>query len=81
LPNEAVWERKRFDWGDEFRPGGRYMANTFQGHFPDKNTAEDGYWTTSPVGSFAPNGYGLYDMAGNVWGGHRIGIGLTTMDS
>ena len=75
LPTEAEFEyaarggleRKRFAWGDEFRPGGKFMANTFQGHFPDKNTAQDGYSTTSPVGSFAPNGYGLYDMAGNVW--------------
>jgi formylglycine-generating enzyme required for sulfatase activity len=43
------------------------MANTFQGHFPDKNTAEDGYVTTAPVASFPANGYGLYDMSGNVW--------------
>ncbi len=43
------------------------MANSFQGHFPDHNTGHDGYETTSPVASFPPNGYGLYDMAGNVW--------------
>jgi formylglycine-generating enzyme required for sulfatase activity len=75
LPTEAEFEfaerggleRKPFAWGDEFKPGGRFMANTFQGHFPDKNTAEDRYSTTSPVQSFPPNGYGLYDMSGNVW--------------
>lgn len=75
LPTEAEFEyaarggldRKPYVWGDEFRPGGKIMANTFQGHFPDKNTAEDGYAGTSPVASFPANGYGLYDMAGNVW--------------
>ena len=75
LPTEAEWEYaargglegKRFSWGDVFRPGGKYMANTFQGHFPDKNEPEDGYAGRSPVKAFPPNGYGLYDMAGNVW--------------
>jgi len=75
LPTEAEFEyaerggldRKRYAWGDEFRPGGKFMANTFQGHFPEKNTGEDGYVTTSPVASFPPNRYGLYDMSGNVW--------------
>ncbi|HEY2796485.1 MAG TPA: formylglycine-generating enzyme family protein [Thermoanaerobaculia bacterium] len=75
LPTEAEWEYaargglegKRFAWGDEFRPGGKYMANTFQGHFPDKEHVEDGFARRSPVKSFPPNGYGLYDMAGNVW--------------
>ena len=75
LPTEAEWEfaarggleGKRYAWGDEFRPGGKYMANTWQGLFPVTNTAEDGFVGTSPVKSFPPNGYGLYDMAGNVW--------------
>jgi formylglycine-generating enzyme required for sulfatase activity len=75
LPTEAEWEYaarggledKRFVWGDEFRPGGKYMANTFQGHFPDRSEPEDGYERRSPVRAFPPNGYGLYDMAGNVW--------------
>ena len=75
LPTEAEWEfaargglsGKPFVWGDSFRPNNKYMANTFQGHFPNKNTDEDGFNATSPVTSFPPNGYGLYDMAGNVW--------------
>ena len=75
LPTEAEWEYaargglegQRFVWGNEFRPGGRHMANTCQGKFPVKDTAEDGYAGTSPVTAFPPNGYGLYDMAGNVW--------------
>jgi formylglycine-generating enzyme len=75
LPTEAEWELaargglegKRFAWGDDFRPNGKYMANTWQGLFPVTNTAEDGFVGTSPVKSFPPNGYGLYDMAGNVW--------------
>ena len=75
LPTEAEWEfaahgglqKKLYVWGDEFRPGGKWMANTFQGHFPDKNTGEDGFVGAAPVGSFPPNSYGLHDMAGNVW--------------
>jgi len=59
--------RKTYAWGDEFRPNGNLMANTFQGHFPDKNTKEDGYERAAPTASFPPNGYGLFDMAGNVW--------------
>ena len=75
IPTEAEWEfaargglpQKKYPWGNEFRPGGKYMANTFQGHFPEKNTAEDGYVATNPVKAFPPNAYGLYGMAGNVW--------------
>jgi len=75
LPTEAEFEfasrgrldRKRYVWGDEFMPGGKHMANTFQGHFPDINTGDDGYRGTAPVASFPSNGYGLFDMAGNVW--------------
>jgi formylglycine-generating enzyme len=75
LPTEAEWEYAarggldgaRFAWGDEFARGGRMMANTWQGEFPWQNLRADGYEGTSPVGSFAPNGYGLYDVTGNVW--------------
>jgi sulfatase modifying factor 1 len=75
LPDEAEWEfaarggldGKKFTWGDEHFPDGRPMANTWQGEFPWQNKLLDGYEGTSPVGSFPPNGYGLYDMAGNVW--------------
>ncbi len=75
LPTEAEWEfaarggldGKAFGWGDVFRPDGKFMANTFQGHFPASNTGEDGYPQTAPVKAFPANGYGLYGMAGNVW--------------
>jgi formylglycine-generating enzyme len=75
LPTEAEWEfaarggldGAEFAWGDEFAPGGRCMANTWQGAFPYENLATDGYPRTSPVGAFPANGYGLFDMIGNVW--------------
>ena len=75
LPTEAEWEfasrgaleGKDFVWGDEMEPGGEPFANTWQGEFPWQNLVTDGYERTAPVGRFPPNGYGLYDMAGNVW--------------
>lgn len=75
LPTEAEWEyaarggleNKRFPWGDEFKPNGKFMANTFQGKFPYQGVPEDGYAGTSPVDAFPANHYGLYDMVGNVW--------------
>jgi formylglycine-generating enzyme len=75
LPTEAEWEfaarggnhGSRYFWGDEFRPNGKFMVNAWTGDFPYRNTHEDGFVGTAPVKSFPPNGYGLYDMAGNVW--------------
>jgi formylglycine-generating enzyme required for sulfatase activity len=75
LPTEAQWEyaargglrQALYPWGDEFTPGGRHMCNVWQGDFPTLNTAEDGHAFTCPVDAFAPNGFGLYSMAGNTW--------------
>jgi formylglycine-generating enzyme required for sulfatase activity len=75
LATEAEWEfaargglhGAEFAWGEQFTPGGRHMANTWQGAFPQENLKADGYERTSPVRAFPANGYGVYDMIGNVW--------------
>jgi formylglycine-generating enzyme len=75
LPTEAEFEfaargglaGKQFSWGDELRPGGRFMANTFQGHFPDDDSGADGWRGIAPVAQYPANGYGLFDITGNVW--------------
>jgi formylglycine-generating enzyme required for sulfatase activity len=75
LPTEAEWEfasrggieGRRYTWGDELQPDGRWMANIWQGEFPHHNTKADGYTGTAPVGSFPANPFALHDMAGNVW--------------
>lgn len=75
LPTEAEWEyaaqagkgQQKYYWGNELKPNGKWVANIYQGNFPDKNTGEDGFMRAAPVKSFPPNAFGLYDMEGNVW--------------
>jgi sulfatase modifying factor 1 len=83
LPTEAQWERaargglthSKFPWGNEKTPSGSYEMNTFQGAFPSHNCAEDGWIGTAPVDAFRPNGFGMFNMTGNVWEWVRDGFG------